>query len=327
MINVFINPESTWHPPFAPPKPPQPPPDLNGTDLMLFKALQRHGRYGSLIWPLLNEVAAEQKPADRAEARQIRRELWRRLRGLIKAGVVHWYTRKSISIFNLPRHYVNRRRRSRAGSTLTSKLASKTCQTGILPSKSAKNKLLSDCGTAAPPQPVATITQTAQAASSDPLPPIRLAAKSDAAPTHNEEQADRIRQAARELARLPRNVRRRSNGYIGQVPVRRNQRIILPSGQLVYAYGVTRRKLVWTSRATGPNTDSSDDNWAFGAVDADQVRLVKDPNAIILGRLKTGVRERASEAKRRAARANGLNACRPGRRRGRPRSPSFEGLQ
>ena len=80
MIDVFISPTSTWHPPYTPPKPPQPPPGLNGTDLMLFKALQRHGQYGSLIWPLLNEVAAEQKPEDRAEARQIRLELWRRLR-------------------------------------------------------------------------------------------------------------------------------------------------------------------------------------------------------------------------------------------------------
>jgi hypothetical protein len=109
MIDVFVSPTSTWHPPVPPPKPPQPPPGLNGTDLMLFKALQRHGRYGSLIWPLLNEVAAEQKPEDRAEARQIRLELWGRLRKLIKAGVVHWYTRKSISIHNLPRQYLGPR--------------------------------------------------------------------------------------------------------------------------------------------------------------------------------------------------------------------------
>ena len=122
------------------------------------------------------------------------------------------------------------------------------------------------------------------------------------------------------MNRLPRNVKKRSNGYIGQVPVRRNQRIILPGGQLVFAYGVSRKKLVWTSRATGPNADMSDDNWAFGAVDVDQVKLGKDPNAIILGKLKAGVRERASEAKRLAARANGLKACRPGRQRGRPRS-------
>ena len=143
---------------------------------------------------------------------------------------------------------------------------------------------------------------------------------SDAAPAQSEEQANRIRQAARELARLPRNVKKRSNGCINRVPVRRNQRIILPGGEMAYAYGVSRRKLVWTSRATGPNADLSDDNWAFGAVDADQVRLVKDPNAIILGKLKAGVRERESEAKKKAARANGRMACKPGRQRGRPHS-------
>lgn len=322
MIDVFISPKSTWHPPVALPKPPQPPPGLNGTDLMLFKALQRHGRYGSLIWPLLNEVAADQKPEDRAEARQIRLELWRRLRGMIKAGVVHWYTRKSISTHSLPRHYVNRKRRARAGSTLTSTHNSGTRQKGILPSNSAKNKLLPDCSTAAPPQPLPALSESALVAPSDPLLPVCLTATSDAAPipSLNEEQANRIRQAARELARLPRGVKKRWSGYVNGVRILRNRRIQLPNGELAFAYGALRGKAIWTSRTTGPNADLSDDNWAFGVVDADQVRVVKDPNAIILGKMKAGVRERSSETKRCAARVNGRKPCRPGRQRGRPRS-------
>ena len=288
---------------------------------MLFKALQRHGQYGSLIWPLLNEVAAEQKPEDRAEARQIRLELWRRLRGLIKAGVVHWYTRKSISIYNLPRHYVNRRRRSRAGSTFTSKLTSKTCQEGILASKSAKNKMLPDCGTAAPTQPLAAITQSALAASSDPLLPTSFAAMSDAAPTpsQNEEQGNRIHQAARELARLPRGVKKRWSGYVNGVRIWHNRRIQLPNGELVFAYGALRGKVIWNSCETGPNAEPGDD-WTWDVIEADQVRLVKNPHAVALGRMKAGVREKESEAKKQAARANGLKACKPGRQRGRPRS-------
>src|ERR1035437_7786301 len=321
MIDVFISPTSTWHPPVAPPKPPQPPPGLNGTDLMLFKALQRYGRYGSLILPLLNEVAAEQKPEDRAEARQIRLELWRRLRGLIKAGVVYWYSREAISVHSLPRHYVNRRRRSRAGSTFTSKRTSETCQKGILASKSAKNKLLPDCGTAAPPQPVAAISQSAQAAPSVPLLPICLAAKSDAAPTpsQDEDQANTIRQAARELARLPRSVKKQWSGYVNGVRIWRNRRIQLPNSELAFAYGALRGKLIWTSCETGLNTEPGDD-WTWDVIDADQVRLVKNPHAVALGRMKAGVRERESEAKKQAARANGRTACQPGRRRGRRRS-------
>jgi hypothetical protein len=68
------------------------------------------------------------------------------------------------------------------------------------------------------------------------------------------------------------------------------------------------------------------DDWTWDVIDADQVRLVKNPHAVALGKRKTGVREKESEAKKQAARANGLKACNPGRQRGRPRSPSFEGL-
>jgi hypothetical protein len=101
MIDVFISPTSSWHPPYTPPKPPEPPPGLDRPALALFNALLRHGRYGSLIWPLLNEVAAEQQPIDRAEARRMRLELWWQLRKLMKVGLVFRYTRKSVSVYNL----------------------------------------------------------------------------------------------------------------------------------------------------------------------------------------------------------------------------------
>ena|ERR1035437_4179616 len=96
MIDVFISPTSTWHPPVAPPKPPQPPPGLNGIDLELFKALQGHGRYGSLIWPLLNEVAAEQKP-------ELRLVPFTKLETRI-----HWYCRKYAPMRGLPKAFGGR---------------------------------------------------------------------------------------------------------------------------------------------------------------------------------------------------------------------------
>ena len=38
----------------------------------------------------------------------MRLELWWQLRKLMKVGLVFRYTRKSVSIYNLPRQYVNR---------------------------------------------------------------------------------------------------------------------------------------------------------------------------------------------------------------------------
>src|ERR1035437_5679948 len=141
MIDVFISPPTTWHPPYTPPKPPQPPPGLDRPALALFNALQRHGRYGSLIWPLLHEVAANQQQIDRGEVRRMRLELWWQLRRLMKVGLVFRYTRKSIPIYTLPRQYVNRRRRSWAGSTRRSTLASKARQRDIPVSKSGHTKM------------------------------------------------------------------------------------------------------------------------------------------------------------------------------------------
>jgi hypothetical protein len=58
-------------------------------------------------------------------------------------------------------------------------------------------------------------------------------------------------------------------------------------------------------------------NW--GVIRANQVQVIKNEAAILLGRFKKGIFERKSEAKASAARSNGAKPCRPGRKRGRPR--------
>ena len=78
---------------------------------MLWEAvetLRKEGRYGSLVWPLLNKVAEIQPQQTRAELRETRLNLWHRLRRLIKAGVVFRFGRKRVSVFKLPKHTVNR---------------------------------------------------------------------------------------------------------------------------------------------------------------------------------------------------------------------------
>lgn len=331
MIDVFISPPTTWHPPYTPPKPPQPPPGLDRPALALFNALQRHGRYGSLIWPLLNEVAAEQQPIDRAEARRMRLELWWQLRRLMKVGLVFRYTRKSISIYNLPRQYVNRRRRSWAGSTRRSTLASKARQRDIPVSKSGHPKMMAEYRAASFPQPSVAKSESAQAALSSPALPISIPAKPDAGPTltWTKEQEERICDAARGLARLPRKAKRRWSGYANGVRVWHNRKIILPGGEIAYCYGCLRGKLIWISCPTSKDTATTQD-MVSGVIDAHRVMMAKDENAVRLGRAKLGVRERKSPAKARAARLNGVKPCRPGRRRGRPARMAlgaFDGLR
>jgi hypothetical protein len=330
MIDIFISPASTWQPPFTPPKPPQPPPGLDRPDLALFNALQRHGRFGTLIWPLLNEVAAEQQPIDRAEARRMRLELWSRLRRLMKVGLVFRYTRNSISIYNLPRQYVNRRRRSRAGSTRISEFAPKACQRDLQVGKSGRTKMWRSCGSAFTPQPLVAKSESAQTAPSSPDLPISIPAKPDAGPTPTQikKLEERVCDAARGLARLPRNAKRRWSGYADGVRVWHNRKIILPGGQIAYCYGCLRGKLIWTSRPTSKDTTTTEE-MVWDVIDAHGVMMAKDENAVLLGRAKLGVKERKSAVKALAARRNGLKPCHPGRQRGRPARRAlgaFDGL-
>jgi hypothetical protein len=314
MINIFVDPG------YRPPIPCGPcykrvctPPgiSLDKADQALLKKVEKAGIYGIRIWELLNLVAEEQNPGTRAETRALRLKLWQNLRQLMSRGVVLRWARSWVSVYRLPRPSVNRHRRSIAGSTLKQHKHDQ-------PAVRKPLQIQSPCSL---PCPQTKSVELDAAPLVKQLPEVSISDNSPRPP-----DLESVREAARLLARLPRKRTRRWTGWIGGHHCWRNQRIILPGGELVYLYGALRKKAVWTSCATGPNADLSDDNWAFGAVDADQVRLVKDPNAIILGKLKAGVREKVSEAKKRAARTNGLKACKPGRQRGRPRSPSFEGL-
>jgi len=311
MISVIIAPPNAWRPPVAVPQK-APPPRLEQLDLELVDTLRRHGQYGTLVWPLLNEVAAEQHPKDRAEARQIRLELWGRLRRLIKAGLVFRYTRRSISVHNLPRHTVNRRRRSRAGSTLTARPASEPRRNDNMFGKSSITKAFPQY--AAPATPSSSTVQ-AKSAPEVPLDPlvhtfVPVPTNPVAAPAPNKEQAEKIRQAACELARLPRKVKKRWTGYVRGTRMWRGRKILLPDGRLTYCYGVLRGQLIWTSWLTGTAACADDEKWSWGIVNANDVSIVKNANAVALGKLKAGVRERKSEAKARAARNNGLLAHR-----------------
>ena len=102
MISVIIAPPSTWRPPVPQPQKP-PPARLDRADLEIVETLRKAGRYGSLVWPLLHEVALTQHPQTRAELRETRLNLWHRLRRLIKAGVVFRFpASRSLTCWSTP---------------------------------------------------------------------------------------------------------------------------------------------------------------------------------------------------------------------------------
>lgn len=141
---------------------------------------------------------------------------------------------------------------------------------------------------------------------------------------------ENITAAAQQLARLPRNTKRRYTGWVHRRHCKRGQLVIFSDGVV--------GELIWASRGRvlvhcqddeeGDKIDPND----FAACQRDyykrlrhfaarerDVQLYKLPSAVVLGALKAGCVERPSERKGAACRANGAMPCRPGRRRGRPR--------
>ena len=125
--------------------------------------------------------------------------------------------------------------------------------------------------------------------------------------------------AASALAKLPRK-KKRWSGWIGSTRSYRWMPIKLPNGELVFAMGALRGRVVW-SRVPGELTGGLEEaGVSWGVVPASRVKFVKNFSAACLGSLKAGRKERPSAVKAASARANGCRPPRPGSRpRGRPR--------
>jgi hypothetical protein len=225
------------------------------------------------------------------------------------AGLVFRFARKRVSLVKLPKHSVNRRRRHGGGSTARQiepqnlrirQISGKSLKSGALPGLAA----LAGHLTAGP---------KSESAQGCVKPTIKLTPAADPANSCVSVQA-----AARALGRLPRKVKRRWSGFVGKDRVWRNLSITSPNGKPAYVYGAVRGKVVWSSIKTGPEANMDDDGWALGVVDATEVRIARDPNAVALGKVKLGVKEKPSELKAQTARTNGRRPCHPGRHRGRP---------
>ena len=300
IISTIIAPPSAAQTFVAQP-PKSAPPPLNPLDQRIIAILRQNGRYGLKVWSLLDQVAASHNPTSRAERRSLRLAAWSRLQRLLHVGMAHWFGRKGISLWRLPRLSVRRKRRSASGSTFKGSMEP-NCQT---PANHLSLRLINEGQDEPPPTGAGAETQSATTANAQP--------RSEPVHLPEAQHAD-IRSAAQSLARLPRGVKRRFSGYVGQVRVRIGQPIVVADDTKAFFGGARRGQVLFFLDA---NRHMERGRWGF--VRAAAVRLLKNEWAVALGRAKRGRSERKSELKARTSRANGRLPCGPGKRRGRPR--------
>jgi hypothetical protein len=197
--------------------PPPQPPKLDQLDHEIVEEFRRHGHYGAPIWTPLNALAESAGPEDRDELRQIKLELWRRLRALLRAGVLHRFDRGIVTVTKVHRERTARRkRRVDAGSTLPH---------------------ISETDAAPAAKQFSTISLKEQALSpTTSLEPQKIeSAEARPGTTVNDRRREKIRNAASALARLRHLAKRPWSGFIGEQRIRRDQRIILADGRRVFA--------------------------------------------------------------------------------------------
>jgi hypothetical protein len=124
--------------------------------------------------------------------------------------------------------------------------------------------------------------------------------------------------AGRALRSLPRR-RKVWSGWLQGQRIRRLTPVIIPGGRLLTAY-LVRRGWVYVVLPDTPEFQGR----FFNRYRSEDVQIFRSPEAALLGRRKSGKKERRSELKGRTARANGRCPCRPGRRRGRPKKQEFQ---
>ena len=276
----------------VPPKPPR----LDWQDELLLQRLREAG--SCPVWSLCNAVADEEGTRDRTAGRLLRLELLGRLQRLRRLGLAFPVGRNWISASKPDPAARRPRRRTVRGLRSIRAVSVRT-------------------GTGPPGAPSATHEVHRQMVS-EPSAPCRPTIGVEK--TESGEEPERIGEAARQLARLPRRPKRIWSGWLNdRVRTYRNMPIELLCGDRVYAFGARRGKVVYVREPNMCAGDPDEAGRSWGVVPAGAVEVVRNPHAVLLGRLKAGTSERPSALKAAAARANGRLLPRPGRRRGRPR--------
>ena len=262
--------------------------------------MRQYGREPVNLWRVINALTkAEDKEGDDRGQRRFRRLcFWVAIRELLKVKMLY---RHYAEIATADFAYRSRRRPAKrllpsarrsdsesAGSNLTEPQAEKTVQAPKT--------------TTTPAGKATSINQTAQA------PPLITQSAGTTRPT-----AEQVCGAATLLAQRPHPRKRKWTGVLNGERVRRNTLVAVPTGEVLRAILILRG---WVYVIRSPDEPDR----FMERFKASEVRRIANPAAQVLGSLKRGVRERPSEAKRRACLSNCSKPPRAGKRpRGRPR--------
>lgn len=251
------------------------------------------------VWKLLNRLVDDEALPNRHEMRRRKVEIWRLVNSLLRRRMLFRAGRHGVATIKpsppAPRFKQPERKPEkastvvhRASDTVGSAANGTTLQEGGILSEEA-----------------ATQVTTVSCRASE----VGAGAES-AVPLAPEERAN----AARALATLRwhRAPQKKLSGWLDKrTRVWRDRPIVLADGTVAYAYGALRGRVVYfldQPRQMEPGR--------WGVVRAGEVKPLKNPAAVALGRLKRGVKERPSVLKSVAARRNGQMAYRPGCRHG-----------
>jgi len=284
-----------------PPKPSR----LDWQDELLLERL--HEAESCPIWSLLNLVADAQSPRDRTSGQLLRLQLWDRLKRLRRLGLAFTEGRNRVSSSKpapaAQRPAVRGRRRTVRGLR-------------------AFRAVSADTGSGSQQAPCATHQVQRQMVSepSIPCPPTIQIEK-----TVSGNVPERISEAARRLAKLPRNQPRKLTGWLHGQQCWRGRLLALPDGEVAPLYWCCRGRVLLAGYRDDPLVDENTEfiKHLLWAVRREKdVRLYKRPEAVLLGSGKAGVKERPSLRKQEAARRNGAKPARRGPR-GRPKAFMF----
>ena len=282
----------------------------------------------SSIWSIINELAREDGPRNRAEERASRLEYARALKSLLRRGEIRRVRRTFICLPGqenaLSEAQVPRRRgapssvNSQAETSEGTRQYESVCPEGVSTdsAQAAENQRQRQ---PVPDLPDGTDTRRCESVDADPTElcnQTALEPQMTASASGPEPDRQQISQAARALRALPRKGTKRWTGWLHGQHFWRGRPVQLPDGQVV---GV-----LWTCRGKILLQDEGDLDflsWALWAARKQgDVKVFKHAAAVALGKLKRGVTENPSIRKAEAARRNGKRPCRPGRRRGRTAS-------
>jgi hypothetical protein len=268
--------------------------------------MRHHAGAAVPVWEMINHIVSLDRPASEPERRRITLVVLDRLKALLKARFLVRCGRKHVALAGVPvqnpplsrPRFFKRRTRKQLSVRHTRRTS--TVHVPASPEQTAQN-------TSEPGQ-----TPDATGCAVQPFSDVhdRKTESGVDGPT-----AIQLRQAAIELANLPRHPKRTWTGWANGTHLWRGRRVILPNGEVREVYGAVRNSVALVP-APGEPLDPPKLLYR-----TDQVRVWKHPAAQALGHAKRGVRERKSDHKAATARKNGCCPVRPGRQpRGRPKS-------